>query len=133
MLVPLFLVACGGSSSDGGSTSAGYAGTYSGTTVGVNGGPTTITVANDNTIKGTFTITNRVDESGAPVVYVSTLDGQVDANGKASINSYLYGAFVMFFSGQIDSAGVIKGTYYETTHPNDPSKAGTFSLQRSGN
>ena len=133
LLVPMFLVACGGSGTDGGTTVVSYVGTYSGTTVGVNAGPTTMTIAGDNSVKGTFTINNRTDDNGAPAVYVSTFDGKVDSSGKVTVNAFLEGALVMVFTGQINSSGVLTGTYYEFAHPNDPSKQGSFSLQGPAN
>ena len=140
----MFLVACSGSSSTGTAatgadgettttttttTSASYAGTYSGTTTGVNGGPTTIVIASDNTIKGMFTINNRTDDNGVPTIYEATFDGKVSASGAVTANSYLEGALVMIFSGQISSSGALSGTYYEAAHPNDPAKSGSFTLQ----
>ena len=133
LLVPLFLVACGGSSTDGGSTVVSYVGTYNGTTVGINGGPTTMIVAADYTVNGTFTINNRTDDNGAPAVYVSTFNGKVDSSGKVTVNAFLEGALVMIFTGQISSSGALTGTYYEAAHPNDPSKQGSFSLQGPAN
>jgi hypothetical protein len=135
LTVPLLLVACNSSTTTGTTgttttTSASYTGTYTGTTTGVNGGPTSMVVASDNSIKGTFTITNRTDDAtGAPVVYEATFDGKVDSTGKVSVNSFLEGALVMIFTGQINSAGVLTGTYYEAQHPNDPTKTGSFTLQ----
>ncbi len=136
VVLPMFLVACGSSDSTSGTDSgsstttiASYAGTYTGTTTGVNGGPTTLVVASNNTAKGTFTINNRTDDNGAPTIYESTLDGTVDSTGKVSANAYLEGALVMIFSGQISSSGSLTGTYYEAAHPGDPAKSGSFSLQ----
>lgn len=133
LLVPLFLVACGGSSTDGSSTVVTFVGTYTGTTVGINGGPTTITISSDNTIKGMFTINNRLTNetgTGVPTIYESPMDGKVDSTGKVSINAYLDGALVMIFSGQINSSGALTGTYYEFS---DASKGGSFSLQGPAN
>jgi hypothetical protein len=133
LAVPLLFVACNGTSttsdSGGGSTTASYTGTYTGTTTGVNGGPTTMIIAADKTIKGTFTINNRTNDAGVPTIYEATFDGKVDAAGKISVNSYLEGALVMIFSGSIDSSGLLKGTYFEAAHPNDPAKSGAFTLQ----
>jgi len=144
----MFLVACSGSSSTGtaatGSdgetitittmtTSASYAGTYTGTSTGVNSGPTTMVISSSNAIKGTFTINNRTDDAGVPTVYESTLDGTVDSAGKVSVNSFLEGALVMSFTGQIDSKGFLTGKYIEVAHPDDPAKHGTFSLQGPAN
>jgi hypothetical protein len=132
----LALVACNGTSTttgggggDGTTTVASYAGSYSGTTTGVNSGPSTMVVASDNSIKGTFTINNRTNDAGAPTIYDATFDGKVDSTGKVTVNSYLEGALVMIFTGQIDSSGALKGTYYEAAHPGDPAKSGVFSLQ----
>lgn len=142
LALPMFLVACSGGSSSGtgtasdGSettTSASYAGTYSGTTTGVNGGPTTMVVASDNSIKGTFTINNRTNDNGVPTIYEATFDGKVSASGAILVNSYLEGALVMIFSGQINSSGALTGTYYEAAHPNDPAKSGSFTLQGPAN
>jgi hypothetical protein len=133
LLVPLFLVACGGSSTDGGSTVVTYVGTYNGTTVGINAGPTTITISSDNTIKGMFTINNRLtneEGTGVPTIYESPMDGKVDSTGKVSINAYLDGALVMIFTGQINSSGALTGTYYEFS---DANKGGSFSLQGPAN
>jgi hypothetical protein len=136
LAVPLLFVACNGTSTTtpdsgggGGGTTASYTGTYTGTTTGVNGGPTTMVIAADKTIKGTFTINNRTTDQGVPTVYEATFDGKVDAAGKISVNSYLEGALVMIFSGSIDSSGLLKGTYFEAAHPGDPAKSGAFSLQ----
>jgi hypothetical protein len=139
LAVPLLLVACNGTTTTTGTTtgtttttSASYAGTYTGRSDGVNAGPTTMVIAADKSIKGTFDINNRLTNetgTGVPTIYYSTLEGTVDANGKVSVNSYLEGSLVMIFTGQINSAGLLTGTYFEPAHPNDPSKAGTFSLQ----
>lgn len=110
-------------------TTASYAGSYTGTTTGVNGGPTTMVVASDNSIKGTFTINNRTDDNGVPTIYEATFDGKVDSTGKVTVNSFLEGALVMIFTGQINSSGALSGTYYEAAHPGDPAKSGSFSLQ----
>ena len=141
LALPLFLVACNGTTSttattDGSSTTttststtASYTGTYTGTTTGVNGGPSTMVVAADKSIKGTFTITNRTNDNGVPTVYEATFEGSVDSTGKVTVNSFLEGALVMIFTGQIDANGLLTGTYYEAAHPNDPAKSGSFSLQ----
>ena len=137
LTVPLVLVACNSSTttttsgSSGGTTttSASYAGTYSGTTTGVNGGPTTMIIAADKSVKGTFTINNRTNDQGVPTVYEATFEGTVDGSGKINVNSFLEGALVMIFTGQIDANGLLTGTYYEAAHPNDSSKNGSFSLQ----
>lgn len=134
LTVPLLLVACNVGKTDTttsptATTSVSYTGTYTGTTTGVNGGPTTMVVASDNSIKGTFTINNRTNDAGAPTIYDATFDGKIDSTGKVTVNSYLEGALVMIFTGQIDSSGALKGTYYEAAHPGDPAKSGVFSLQ----
>ena len=142
LAVSMALVACNSStttgSSSGGETTtttvASYAGTYSGTTTGVNSGPSTMIIAADKTIKGTFTINNRTDDNGVPTIYNATFDnGSVDSTGKITVNSYLDGALVMIFSGQISSTGALSGTYYEAAHPGDPAKSGTFTLQGPAN
>lgn len=135
LLVPLFLVACnsGSSTTDGGSTTVSYVGTYTGSSNGVNAGPTTMTVASDFNIKGTFTINNRTNDNGVPTIYESTLDGKVDSTGKVTVNAFLEGALVMIFTGQINSSGAMTGTYIEAAHPDDPSKHGSFSLQGPAN
>lgn len=142
LALPMFLVACSGSSSTGtgtaadGSettTSASYAGTYSGTSTGVNSGPTTMVIASSNSIKGTFTINNRTDDNGVPTIYESTLEGSVSSTGKVTVNAFLEGALVMIFTGDISSSGALSGTYIEAAHPNDPSKHGSFSLQGPAN
>jgi hypothetical protein len=132
----LSLVACNGTTTTTGTggtetstTTASYAGSYTGTTTGVNGGPTTMVVASDNSIKGTFTINNRTDDNGVPTIYEATFDGKVDSTGKVTVNSFLEGALVMIFTGQINSSGALTGTYYEAAHPGDPAKSGSFSLQ----
>jgi hypothetical protein len=134
--VPMLLVACNSStttgSGGGDTTVASYAGTYTGTSSGVNAGPTTVVVAADNSIKGSFSITNRLTNetgTGVPTVYETTLDGKVDSAGKVTFNSSMEGTVVMVFSGSINSDGLMSGTYFEPAHPNDPSKAGTFSVQ----
>jgi hypothetical protein len=135
LAVPLMFVACNGTSTPTdpvpgtGTGTASYTGTYTGTTTGVNGGPTTMVIAADKTIKGTFTINNRTNDAGVPTVYEATFEGKVDTTGKVSVNSFLEGALVMIFSGQIDANGLLKGTYYEAAHPGDPAKSGAFSLQ----
>ena len=136
LTVPLLLVACNNgttsTTSTGGTTtttSASYAGTYTGTSTGVNSGPTTLVIAADKSIKGTFTINNRTNDAGVPTVYEATMEGTVDSSGKVSVNSFLEGALVMIFSGTIDANGLMSGTYYEAAHPNDSSKNGVFSLQ----
>lgn len=135
LTVPMLLVACNSgttstTTSDGTTTtSASYTGTYTGTTTGVNGGPTTMVIAADKSVKGTFTINNRTNDQGVPTIYEATFEGSVDSSGKISVNSFLEGALVMIFSGQIDANGLLKGTYYEAAHPNDPAKSGAFTLQ----
>jgi hypothetical protein len=86
-------------------------------------------VAADKSVKGTFTINNRTNDAGVPTIYEATFEGTVDSTGKVSVNSFLEGALVMIFTGQIDANGLLKGTYYEAAHPNDSSKNGVFSLQ----
>lgn len=133
----LTLVACNSSTtttangvgSETTTTAASYAGSYSGTSTGVNSGPSTMVVASDNSIKGTFTINNRTNDAGVPTIYEATFEGKVDSAGKVSVNSFLEGALVMVFTGQINSSGALTGTYYEAAHQFDPSKGGVFSLQ----
>jgi hypothetical protein len=132
----LAIVACNSSSTTSGSgggggesTVASYVGTYTGTTTGVNSGPSTMVVAADNSIKGTFTINNRTNDAGVPTIYDATFEGKVDSSGKVTVNSFLEGALVMIFTGQINGAGALTGTYYEAAHPGDPAKSGVFSLQ----
>ena len=138
----LTLVACNGSTTSttaAGSdtitptTAASYAGTYTGTTTGVNGGPTKMVIAADKSVKGTFSITNRLTNetgTGVPTVYETTLDGNVDSAGKVSVNSFMDGALVMIFTGQISSSGGLTGTYYEAS---DVNKGGSFTLQGPAN
>jgi hypothetical protein len=139
LAVPLLLVACNGTttttdtttgaSTGTTTTSASYAGTYTGTSTGVNSGPSTMTIAADKSIKGTFTINNRTDDNGVPTVYEATFTGTVSSTGAVSVNSYLEGALVMIYTGQIDANGLMTGKYIEAAHPDDPSKHGVFSLQ----
>lgn len=138
LTVPLLLVACnsGTTSTTTDSTldittttTASYAGTYTGTSTGVNSGPSTMVVGTDKSVKGTFTINNRTDDNGVPTVYEATFEGTVSSTGAVNVNSFLEGALVMIFTGQIDSNGLMTGKYIEAAHPNDPSKHGTFSLQ----
>jgi hypothetical protein len=134
LAVPMMFVACSSdttttSSGGGTSTTASYAGTYTGTSTGVNSGPSKMTIAADNSIKGTFTINNRTDDNGVPTVYEATFDGKVSATGAVNVNSYLEGAWVMTFTGQIDANGLMTGKYIEVAHPDDPAKHGVFSLQ----
>ena len=96
---------------------------YTGTSSGVNAGPTTMIIASDKSIRGSFTITNRSS------VYEATFEGVVDGNGKVQVNSFLEGALVMIFTGNIDRNGLLTGTYYEAAHQNDPTKSGQFELQ----
>jgi hypothetical protein len=119
----------GGGGTETSTTTASYAGSYSGTSTGVNSGPSTMVIAADNSIKGTFTINNRTDDNGVPTVYAATFDGKVDSTGKVTVNSFLEGALVMVFTGQINSSGALTGTYYEAAHQFDPAKGGVFSLQ----
>jgi hypothetical protein len=140
LTVPMFLVACNSGTTTtvapDAPTTASYTGTYTGTSSGVNAGPTSLTIAADKSIKGTFSITNRLTNetgTGVPTVYETTLDGSVDANGKVNFNSIMEGTVVMIFTGQINSTGLLTGTYFEPAYPNDPSKAGTFSLQGPAN
>jgi hypothetical protein len=136
LTVPLLLVACNSSSTtttaSGGTTtttSASYAGTYTGTSTGVNSGPSTMVVAADKSVKGTFTINNRTNDQGVPTVYEATFEGTVSSTGAVNVNSFLEGALVMIYTGQIDANGLMTGKYIEAAHPDDPSKHGTFSLQ----
>jgi hypothetical protein len=135
LAVPLLFVACNSSTTASGTTagttttSASYAGTYTGTSTGVNSGPSTMVIAADKSVKGTFTINNRTNDAGLPTIYDATFDGTVDSTGKVTVNSYLEGALVMIFTGQIDASGLMTGTYYEAAHPGDSSKNGVFSLQ----
>jgi hypothetical protein len=136
LTVPLLLVACNSSTTtttaSGGTTtttSASYAGTYTGTSTGVNSGPSTMVVAADKSVKGTFTINNRTNDAGVPTVYEATFEGTVSSTGAVNVNSFLEGALVMIFTGQIDANGLMTGKYIEAAHPDDPSKHGTFSLQ----
>ncbi len=140
LTVPLMLVACNvgkteTTTADGTTTTtaASYTGTYTGTTTGVNGGPTTMVIAADKSVKGTFTINNRTNDNGVPTIYEATFDGKVDSSGKVTVNSFLEGALVMIFTGQINSSGGLTGTYYEAAHPGDPAKSGSFSLQGPAN
>ena len=137
LTVPLLLVACNSgtttaTASSGDTTtttSASYAGTYTGTSTGVNSGPSTMVIAADKSVKGTFTINNRTDDAGVPTVYEATFEGTVSSTGAVNVNSFLEGALVMIFTGQIDANGLMTGKYIEAAHPDDPSKHGTFNLQ----
>lgn len=136
LTVPLLLVACNSGNTSTTAedtttttTSASYAGTYTGSSNGVNAGPTTMVIASDMSIQGTFTIDNRTNDFGVPTVYEATLEGRVDSTGKVAVNSFLEGALVMVFTGQVNSSGALTGTYYEAAHQFDPSKGGSFSLQ----
>ena len=137
LTVPLLLVACNSgtttaTASSGDTTtttSASYAGTYTGTSTGVNSGPSTMVIAADKSVKGTFTINNRTDDAGVPTVYEATFEGTVSSTGAINVNSFLEGALVMIFTGQIDANGLMTGKYIEAAHPDDPSKHGTFNLQ----
>ena len=134
LTVPMMLVACnsGTTSTTTGTTtttSASFAGTYTGTSSGVNAGPTTMVIAADKSITGTFTINNRTNDNGVPTIYEATLEGTVSSTGAVNVNSFLEGALVMIFTGTIDANGLMSGKYIEAAHPNDPSKHGTFSLQ----
>jgi hypothetical protein len=134
LTVPLLLVACNtGSTSTTATTttttSASYSGTYTGTSTGVNSGPSTMVIAADKSVKGTFTINNRTNDNGVPTVYEATFEGTVSSTGAVNVNSFLEGALVMIFTGQIDANGLMTGKYIEAAHPDDPSKHGVFSLQ----
>ena len=139
LAVPLLLVACNGTTTTTNSTtvastgttttSASYTGTYTGTSTGVNSGPSTMVIAADKSIKGTFTINNRTDDNGVPTIYEATFDGTVSSTGAVNVNSFLEGALVMIYTGQIDANGLMTGKYIEAAHPDDPSKHGVFSLQ----
>lgn len=136
LAVPLLLVACNSgtttpaaSDTTTSATSVSYTGTYTGRSDGVNAGPTTMVIAADKSIKGTFTINNRTNDNGVPTIYEATLEGTVSSTGAVNINSFLEGALVMIFTGSIDANGLMSGKYIEAAHPNDPSKHGVFSLQ----
>lgn len=138
LLLPMFLVACGSSSPTGTggdttTTTAGYAGTYTGSVTGVNAGPATIVVSSANAVTGNWSITNRTDENGVPTTFAVTLTGTVAAGGKFSADAFLEGALVMSFSGTISSSGGLTGTYFEVAHPGDPAKSGAFTLQGPAN
>ena len=136
LAVPLLLVACNSSTTNSGTgtdtgtltTAASYTGTYTGTSTGVNSGPSTMVIAADKSIKGTFTIDNRTNDNGVPTIYEATLEGTVSSTGAVNVNSFLEGALVMIFTGSIDANGLMSGKYIEAAHPNDPSKHGVFSL-----
>ena len=136
LTVPLLLVACNSGTptpaandTTTSATSVSYSGTYTGSSNGVNAGPTTMVIAADKSIKGTFTIDNRTNDNGVPTIYEATLEGTVSSTGAVNINSFLEGALVMIFTGSIDANGLMSGKYIEAAHPNDPSKHGVFSLQ----
>ena len=135
LTVPLVLVACNTGTTTTTTTgtttttTASYAGTYTGTSTGVNSGPSTMVVAADKSVKGTFTINNRTNDAGVPTVYEATFEGTVSSTGAVNVNSFLEGALVMIFTGQIDANGLMTGKYIEAAHPDDPSKHGVFSLQ----
>jgi hypothetical protein len=136
LTVPLLLVACNTGTTTTTTTgtttttTASYAGTYTGTSTGVNSGPSTMVVAADNkSVKGTFTINNRTNDAGVPTVYEATFEGTISSTGAVNVNSFLEGALVMIFTGQIDANGLMTGKYIEAAHPDDPSKHGVFSLQ----
>ena len=72
-------------------------------------------VAADKSVKGTFTINNRTNDNGVPTIYEATFEGTVDSTGKVNVNSFLEGALVMIFTGQIDANGLLTGTYYRSS------------------
>jgi hypothetical protein len=116
---------------DGTTTSAAttYAGTYSGSVTGVNSGTDAkIIVGSDNSISGTWTITNRGDDGKGS--YVTTFSGTVDASGNINFDGTFRGLRAMKFTGKIDLAsGDLTGTWLEYAFP---TKGGAFSLTREG-
>jgi hypothetical protein len=127
LLVPMLLVACGGGSSTTTTTAAAtsYAGTYNGNVTGLNAGPATIVVSSANAVTGDWTITNR---DGGP--YYIKFRGGVDAAGKLQADAYdgPTGTVTMHFTGTINAAGLMSGTWGEYSH--DPVDDGAFSLQK---
>lgn len=130
LLLPMFLVACGSSSSTGtgadATSTTGFAGTYNGSVSGINAGPATIAVSSANVVTGNWTITNR---DGGP--YYVTFKGTVDADGKLKADAYIDIHPLMTFNGTLNaSTGAMSGTWYENDHPE---LGGAFSMQGSAN
>lgn len=114
---------------DSGSSITTYAGTYNGSVSGVNSGTDAkIIVGSDNSVLGTWTITNRGDDGKGS--YVTTFSGSVDASGNVKFDGTFRGLRAMQFTGQIDLAtGALTGTWLEYAFP---TKGGAFSLTREG-
>lgn len=112
-----------------GTTVTTYAGTYNGSVTGVNAGTDAkIIVGSDNSVSGTWTITNRGDDGKGS--YVTTFSGSVDGSGNINFDGTFRGLRAMKFTGQIDLAtGALTGTWLEYAYP---TKGGAFSLTREG-
>jgi hypothetical protein len=116
-----------GSGGSGSATS--YVGTYNGSVSGVNSGTDAkIVVGSDNSVNGTWTITNRGDDGKGS--YVTTFKGSIDAAGNITFDGIFRGLNAMSFTGKIDLAsGSMTGTWFEKLFP---AKGGDFTLQREG-
>jgi major membrane immunogen (membrane-anchored lipoprotein) len=126
LIVPMLLVACGGGTSTSATTTTtSYVGTYNGNVTGLNAGPATIVVSSGNAVTGDWTITNR---DGGP--YFIKFRGAVDAAGKLQADAYdaPTGTVTMHFTGTINAAGLLSGTWGEYIH--DPIGDGAFALQK---
>jgi hypothetical protein len=115
--------------SNGSGSTTTYEGTYNGSVSGVNSGSDAkIVVGSDNSVNGTWTITNRGDDGKGS--YVTTFKGSIDANGNIKFDGTFRGLNAMTFTGKIDLAtGAMTGTWFEKLFPE---KGGAFSLTRVG-
>ncbi len=115
--------------SGGSGTATSYVGTYNGSVSGVNAGTDAkIVVGSDNSVNGTWTISNRGDDGKGS--YVTTFKGSIDAAGNIKFDGIFRGLNAMSFTGKIDLAsGAMSGTWFEKLFP---AKGGAFTLQREG-
>jgi hypothetical protein len=126
---PIFLLACGSSSSSTDTTAVNFNGTYKGTVTGLNSGPVTFIVSAQNTVSGTFSIVNRVPEcSDRGGVCETIVEGSVDAAGNIKGDFVDLGAHTMHFSGKIVGNNITNGSWGEYIH--DPVPDGAFTAAR---
>lgn len=126
----LFLVACGGGSSTDIATPVSYVGTYKGTVTGLNSGPVTFIVAANNTVTGSFSITNRATTGCGPRggVCETKVEGNVAADGTIKGDFVDSGVHTMHFAGKIVGNAITAGTWGEYKH--DPVPDGAFTATK---